>query len=96
MHGYSAMDIRKQQMSMDGYPCFYRCQSSIIHAFMNIHFDILGLLWISMHLLAMDFRSRDLHFPISFPLFLKSLCRNGQLIRITKFHGTERYLALPA
>jgi len=30
-----------------------------IHAFMDIHLDILGFLWISMHRLAMDSRSRD-------------------------------------
>jgi len=28
---------------------FYGYQSLIIHAFMDIHLDILGFLWISMH-----------------------------------------------
>jgi len=28
---------------------FYGYQSSIIHAFMDIHLDILRFLWISMH-----------------------------------------------
>jgi len=49
MQGQSAMDIRKQQISINGYPCFYEYQSSIIHAFMDIHLDILEFLWISMH-----------------------------------------------
>jgi len=40
---------------------FYGYQSSIIHAFVDIHLDILGFLWISMHLLAMDSRSKDLY-----------------------------------
>jgi len=30
---------------MNGYPCFYGYHSSIIHAFMDIHLDILGFLW---------------------------------------------------
>ena len=34
---------------MFGHPCVYGYQSSIIRAFMHIHMDILGFLWISMH-----------------------------------------------
>jgi len=37
---------------------FYGYQSSIIHSFMDIHLDILGFVWISMHWLALDSRSR--------------------------------------
>jgi len=59
---------------MDRYPCFYGYQSSIIHAFMDIQIDIHafmdiylnthafmdihGFLWLSLHGLAMDIRSR--------------------------------------
>jgi len=38
---------------------FYAYQSSIFHAFMGNHLDILRCLWISMHRLAMDSRSRE-------------------------------------
>jgi len=48
MQGHSAMDIRKKYISMNGYPCFYGYQSSIIHAFMDIHLDILGFQFISI------------------------------------------------
>jgi len=41
---------------------FYGYQSSIIHAFINIHLDIYWFLWISMHGLSMDSRSRDFLF----------------------------------
>jgi len=37
---------------------FYGYQSSIIHAIKDIHLDILEIVWISMHLVAMDSRSR--------------------------------------
>jgi len=49
LRGHSAMDIRKQLISINEYPCFYGYQSSIIHAFLDIQLDILGFLWISMH-----------------------------------------------
>jgi len=48
---------------MNGYPCFYGYQSSIFHASMDIRLDILGFLWISMHCLAMDSRSRACSDP---------------------------------
>jgi len=38
---------------------FYGYLSSIIHASMDIHWDTHGFLWISMHWLAMDSRSRE-------------------------------------
>jgi len=53
MQGHSTMDIRKW-ISMSGYPCLYGYRSWIIHAFMDIHLDIIGFLWKSMHWLAMD------------------------------------------
>jgi len=40
---------------MDIHVCGYT--SSIIHACMDINSDILGFLWISMHLIAMDSQS---------------------------------------
>ena len=43
---------------MNGYLCFCGYQSSIIHAFMNIHLNILWFPWISIHWLAVDSRSR--------------------------------------
>jgi len=60
-HWYPNRDIHKDilqwisvnnKISMNGY------QSSIIHDFMDIHLDIIGFLWISMHWLAMDSQSR--------------------------------------
>jgi len=57
MQGHSAMDVRKQYISINGYTCFHGYQSSIIHAIMDIRLDILGFLWISMQL-AMHSRSR--------------------------------------
>jgi len=45
---HSAMDIRKQQISMNGYPCFT-----------DISLQLSILLWTSMHWPAMDSRSRD-------------------------------------
>jgi len=44
---------------MDGYRCFMYI-SLIIHAFMDIHLDIYGFLWISMHGLGMDSRSWEI------------------------------------
>jgi len=58
MQGHSAMDTPKQLISMHEYPYFYGYQSSIIHIVMDIRLDILAFLWISMHLLPMDSRSR--------------------------------------
>ena len=34
---------------MNGYLCFRGYHSLVIYAFMYIHLDILGLLWIFMH-----------------------------------------------
>jgi len=67
MQGHSAMDIRKQEMSINGYSWFYGYQFSIIYAFMDIHLDILGCLWISMHWLAIDSRSRENHSTLLRP-----------------------------
>jgi len=36
IQGHSEMDIRKQLMSMNGYPCVYGYQSKILD-FMDIH-----------------------------------------------------------
>jgi len=49
MQGHPAMDIRKQYISMNRYPWFHGYLPSIIHAFKDIHLDILEFLWISMH-----------------------------------------------
>jgi len=59
MQGHSTMDVRQTWISTNGYPCLYGYQSSIIHDFIDIHSDIHWFLWISMHGLAMDSRSRD-------------------------------------
>jgi len=37
MQGHSVMDIRKQKVFINGYPCVYGYQFSIIHAFTDIH-----------------------------------------------------------
>jgi len=66
-HGYPITDILARTFR-NRYPetinihkwisVFNGCKSSIIHASMDIHLDIHGFLWISMHRLAMDSRSR--------------------------------------
>ena len=64
MQGHFAMDIRTQQISMNGYQYFYGYQSSIIQAFMDSHLDILGFLWIPLHRLAVDSRSRNITYSV--------------------------------
>jgi len=61
MQGHSAMDIRKIINIHKRISMIYGYQSSIIHAFMNIHLDILGFLWVSMHWLGLArfFHSND-------------------------------------
>jgi len=71
MQGHSKIDIRRTEISMYGY------QSSIIHAFMDTPLDINGFLWIYMHGLAMDSRSRDgFHLHLStFQGSSEALCK---------------------
>ena len=54
---------------MGGYPRFYGYQSSIIHAFMDIHLDIIGFLWISMHGFSIQ-GSCNVFERMNFPPFL--------------------------
>ena len=55
MQGHSAMDIRKQQISMMEYQCFVdiRLQLSILYGYpfgyLWISMIILGFLWLSMY-----------------------------------------------
>jgi len=51
--GHSAMDIRKQLIPMYGYPRFYGCQSSIIHASPSNWIHSIGYPWISMDIYAL-------------------------------------------
>jgi len=52
------MDIRNNNYPWMNFHVFMDISISIIHDFMDIHLDILGFLWKSMHWLAMDSRSR--------------------------------------
>jgi len=60
--GYPCKDTLQWVSVNNEYPWIdihvYGCPSSIIHDCMNILWDILGFLWISMHRFAMDSRSR--------------------------------------
>jgi len=58
MQGHSAMDIKKINIH-EWISMFCGYQSSIIHAYNDIHLEIHWFLWMPMHGLAMDSRSRD-------------------------------------
>jgi len=58
MQGHFTMDVRGTWIFTKWISMFYGYQSSITHAFIDIHLDVHWFLWISMHELALDSRSR--------------------------------------
>jgi len=87
-HGYPCfVDIGALWISMlCGYPRFTDIIILLsMLLFRDIHLDILGFLWISMHWLAMDCRSR-VSSPIAFGRWKVRLLTEGAL----RFHSGER------
>ena len=88
---YPYMDIHVLWISVFNYPCFYEYPFGYPWISMNIHLDILGFLWISMHWLAMDSRSRVLWFQDWWLLQMRySECRAARTCPITSVFESER------
>jgi len=93
--GYPCKDIR-QWISVNKYSwtdilVFYEYRFSAIHAFMDVHLDILGFLWIYTQLLAMDIHALTF-YGFSNQGYLLSVFRRFSLLNLLlSFSATRRY-----
>jgi len=76
------MDVPEQEISMNGYLRLYRYVFNYT-CFMDIYFDIHGFIWISMHGLAMDSRSKEMGRVASYLASTTAVASAGALAPTT-------------